>query len=76
VIATLVDQDGNLVDRLSTMEEAQQTRLAYLRGLEQKLGPLLPGSYSIKMFRPGEKPRYHPLAILPNQRDQHLRLVY
>lgn len=76
VIATLVAADGTPIDRLSTMEEAQQTRLAYLRGIEQKLGPLLPGRYSVKMFRPGEKPRYHPLEVLPNQRDQHLRLIY
>jgi protocatechuate 3,4-dioxygenase beta subunit len=76
VIATLVTADGTPIDRLSTMEEAQQTRLAYLRGIEQKLGPLLPGRYSVKMFRPGEKPRYHPLEVLPNERDQHLRLIY
>ena len=76
VIATLVDADGAPIHRLSTMEEAQETRLAYLRGMEQKLGPLLPGRYSVKMFRPGEKPRYHPLEVLPNERDQHLRLIF
>jgi protocatechuate 3,4-dioxygenase beta subunit len=76
VIATVVQTDGRVIGRLSTMEEAQETRLAYLRGIEQKLGPLLPGSYSVKMFRPGEKPRFHPVEVLPNSRDQHLRLVY
>ena len=76
VIATIVKPDGQVIGRLSNMEEAQDTRLAYLRGIEQKLGPLLPGSYSVKMFRPGEKPRFHPVEVVPNSRDQHLRLVY
>lgn len=76
VIATIVEKDGRVIGRLNTMKEAQETRLAYLRGIEQKLGPLLPSSYSVKMFRPGEKPRFHPVEVLPNARDQHLRLVY
>ncbi|MDA1112709.1 MAG: carboxypeptidase regulatory-like domain-containing protein [Planctomycetota bacterium] len=75
VMAQLLNLENQSVGDLRSTAELQAARLAYLRGTAQTLGPLLPGTYTLRLHRPGEVPLEETIVVQGSQ-DMHLRLTY
>ena len=76
VMALLLNAEGQSVGDLRSTAELQAARLAYLRGTAQTLGPLLPGTYTLRLHRPGEEALEEIIVVNPGSQDMHLRLAY
>ncbi|NQU47772.1 MAG: carboxypeptidase regulatory-like domain-containing protein [Planctomycetes bacterium] len=76
VFATLVDSRGVRVSMLYSLQESQSVNQAYFSGLEQKMGPLTPGSYTLQLFRPGGKIVEYKVDIPRDTPELHLRYAY
>lgn len=76
VMVHILDGEGQPLYDLSTTKELQQARLAYLRGTSMNVGPLPPGSYDLRLQRPGEAPEIQRVTVKAGVGEQHLRLNY
>lgn len=76
VMARLLNREGQSIGDLRSTAELQAARLAYLRGTAQSLGPLLPGTYTLRLHRPGEEPLEETVVVNAGSRDMHMRLTY
>ncbi|MCP4861612.1 MAG: hypothetical protein GY902_10255 [Planctomycetes bacterium] len=75
VLATALDRRGSPISYLWSQEETQATNAAFFSGGEQKLGPLPDGDYLIQLYRPGNPPVRHVVAVKGEQ-EMHLSLPY
>lgn len=75
VLCTALDRRGSPISYLWSQEETQATNAAFFSGGEQKLGPLPDGDFLIQLYRPGNPPVRHILAV-KGEREVHLSLPY
>ncbi|MFK5954993.1 MAG: carboxypeptidase regulatory-like domain-containing protein [Planctomycetota bacterium] len=76
VMARVLNQEGQATGELRSTSELQAARLAYLRGTAQTLGPFQPGTYTLRLQRPGEEPLEETIVLDAGAQDMHLRLTY
>lgn len=76
VMVHALDPEDQPIYDLSTTEELQKARLAYLRGTSMRLGPLPPGTYDLRLQRPGEAAQIERITVKSGAGEQHLRLTY
>ncbi|MGB0952021.1 MAG: carboxypeptidase regulatory-like domain-containing protein [Planctomycetota bacterium] len=76
VMVHALDNEGQPLFDLSTTQELQKARLAYLRGTSMDVGPLPPGHYDLRLQRPGEAPEIQRVTVKAGVGEQHLRLTY
>ena len=76
VLATLKDERGVRISMLFSMEDAQAVNQAYFAGMEQKLGPVAPGRYTVELFRLGGKIVREELIIPAQAPELRRTLVY
>ena len=76
VMAQLLNLEGQSLGNLRSTAELQAARLAYLRGTSQTLGPLLPGTYTLRLPRPGEEALVKTIVVHAGSQDMHIRLTH
>lgn len=76
VMAQLLNHEGQPIGDLRSTAEMQAARLAYLRGTAQSIGPLLPGTYTLRLHRPGEEALEEIVVVNAGSPDMHMRLTY
>lgn len=76
VLATLRDDRGARISMLYSMQDAQQVNQAFFAGLEQRLGPVAPGRYTVEIFRLGGKMVREELVVPANSPEFHRTMVY
>ncbi len=76
VLAALEDSRGARTSWLFTLNEAQSFNQSYFAGQEQKLGPMAPGDYTLKLFRVGGKVVEYEVTIPADTPELHLRYAY
>jgi len=75
--AILLDSRGAPLSLLySGVAEATQAGLSFLKGGEQKIGPVPPGTYTVLLVKPGGGRRSHPVEIPAHTPEMHLTLAY
>lgn len=58
------------------MEETQQVNHAYFAGMEQRLGPVAPGRYTVEIFRLGGEIVTEELTVPAGSPEFRRTLVY
>jgi hypothetical protein len=76
VFATLKDDRGVRISMLFSMQDAQAANQSYFAGLEQRLGPVAPGRYTVEFFRLGGKIMREELTVPANSPEIRRTLVY
>lgn len=76
VFATLKDDRGVRISMLFSMQDAQAANQSYFAGLEQRLGPVAPGRYTVEYFRLGGKIMREELIVPASAPEMRRTLVY
>jgi Carboxypeptidase regulatory-like domain len=76
VFATLKNDRGVRISMLYSMQDAQAVNQSFFAGLEQRLGPVAPGRYTVEIFRLGGKIVREELVIPANSPEIRRTLVY
>ena len=76
VLATLKDERGVRITMLFSIDDAQQVNQAYFAGMEQRLGPVAPGRYTVEIFRLGGEIVTEELTVPPGSPELRRTLVY
>jgi carboxypeptidase family protein len=76
VLAVLEDQRGTRLSMLITLPESGAMNQAIISGQEQKLGPVAPGSYTLKLFRLGGSVVEYPVEVPRGVPEVHFRYAY
>ena len=76
VMATLKDDRGVRITMMWSMEETQQVNQAYFAGMEQRLGPVAPGRYTVEIFRLGGEIVTEELTVPAGSPEFRRTLVY
>lgn len=76
VLAVLLDARGHQVNYMFTMEESQAVQQAWNSGSAQRIGPLTPGPYTVRLTRPGQAVVSHRITLAPAPAEQALRLRF
>ncbi len=63
VWVVVLDEDGRPVSTRWSLEETQEVRNAYLSGTPYRIGPLAPGTYRVRLVRPGRPPVDHEVVL-------------
>ncbi len=75
--AILLDSRGAPLSLLySGVAEATQAGLSFLKGGEQKIGPVPPGTYSVLLAKPGGERRTHTVEVPRGTPEMHLTLPF
>jgi hypothetical protein len=76
VFATLKDERGVRISMLFSMQDAQAANQSYFAGLEQRLGPVAPGRYTVEYFRLGGKIVREEIVVPASSPEMRRTLVY
>lgn len=76
ILATLEDSRGARTSWLFSMAESSEYNRAYFSGSEQRLGPMSPGDYTLKLFRLGGKVVEYKMTIPPDTPELRVRYAY
>jgi hypothetical protein len=76
VFATLKNDRGVRISMLFSMQDAQAANQSFFAGLEQRLGPVAPGRYTVEFFRLGGKVMREELIVPASSPEIRRTLVY
>jgi Carboxypeptidase regulatory-like domain len=76
ILAVLEDGRGTRLSMLISIPESAEMNQAIISGGEQKLGPVAPGSYTLKLFRLGGGVVEYPVEVPRGVPEVHFRYAY
>lgn len=76
VWVVVLDDDGRPVSTRWSLEETQEVRNAYLSGTPYRVGPLAPGTYRVRLVRPGRPPVDHEVVLPPGTEVERVTVTW
>ncbi len=74
VLVVVYDAAGRPVNTMFTMEDSQAIQQSWFGGTAQRIGPLMPGTYTVLLNRPGHPAVRHAATVAATPAEQPLRL--
>jgi hypothetical protein len=74
VLVVVLDERRRPVNYMWSLEETTAVQRSFMTGDAQRVGPLLPGAYTVQLVRPGHASEEHAVTVAPAPAEQYLRL--